>query len=431
VITIFVYVWINNIPILRIGMFERYRYRKDYRKKQQADKKKIRDLHKAGKKKYRAERRRMFLRKFLTFLSNPFADRKLNPEQELRREVRIQLKLEQKARKKIWIGNFRQNPIKTLFAKKKDEDKLLLEQWRKTNKKVAFRKKIKDFRNALSEVVKSPELRRRFSLSLLQSTAYFTLSFLLVYVIYQAITILTAYLFNIPTIWYYYRVTFPLFTGSHLYTRVALISIFAIGPFISLGLAFMFLRFFFSRKQTSHGLKLFFLWGFICGANFFFGSYVVGFVTRTEFIYATEWIFMSSMFDVEEIIFTVISMTIALLIGRLATPLFLLTAGSEKMIAPNFRLIFILTQVFFPWLFGVLIFQVLTTPQHYFPFTLKTITPLFILVPTLFTFNSVRNENIRVSGVVKKNYFRWSIVILVIAILFFYRVLLNFGLKLF
>ena len=44
-------------------------------------------------------------------------------------------------------------------------------------------------------------------------------------------------------------------------------------------------------------------------------------------------------------------------------------------------------------------------------------------------FNAVQFENIHQSGVIQRNYFRWSVVIVAVAVLFFYRVLLTFGLK--
>jgi len=343
----------------------------------------------------------------------------------------MQVKLERKENKKKWMRVFWKNPIRAIFIREKNETLLEMEQWRKVDKKIAFKNRARSLRMSFREAIKSSELRKKLAFTLLQSSTYFILSFLLVYVVYQAITILAAYAFNIPTVWYYYRVQFPLFSGSHLYTRTALIIIFSSGPLLSLGLAFLFLKFYFSGKNNNPGLKLFFLWGFINGANFFFGSYIVGFITRTEFIYSTEWIFMSSIFDIEEIIFTVIAITISLLIGRLATPLFLLTTGSEKIIIPRFRLFFILNQVLFPWLIGIVVFYFISTPVHYLPLIFKTITPFFILLPSLFTYNSIRNENISVVGAIRKNYFRWSVVIAVIAVLFFYRILLNFGLRLF
>jgi hypothetical protein len=412
-------------------MFKRYKYLRAYRLNQQAEKKRLLSHRKLLRKKYRAERRKAALARLWAFLANPFAEYEINPDKELRRNMRKQFRQLRKENQKRWIQNFRKNPLKTIFSKQKDEDKLLKEQWKKVDNRIAFQNRIRNIRLAFAEIMKTSELRKRFTITILQSTTYFILSFLFVYIVYQAVTILVAYSFNIPTVWYYYRVKFPLFSGSSLYTRSALISIFASGPLISLGLAFLFLKFFFNRKLHNQNLKLFYLWVFINGANFFFGSYIVGFITRTEFIYTTEWIFMSSMFDVEEIIFTTIAISISLLIGRLATPLFLLTSGSEKIIAPRFRLFYVINQVFLPWMIGVIVFQIITMPEHYLPLTFKTITPIFIILPSLFTYNSMRNENIHISETARRNYFKWSIVIAVIAVLFFYRVLLNFGLRLF
>jgi hypothetical protein len=91
----------------------------------------------------------------------------------------------------------------------------------------------------------------------------------------------------------------------------------------------------------------------------------------------------------------------------------------------------VISHIFIPWLIGAIIFWLLTSPVYYIPFTLKTLTPVIILIPTLLTYNTVRNENIHVSGVIRKTYFRWSVVIALIALLFFYRILLNFGLQIF
>ena len=159
----------------------------------------------------------------------------------------------------------------------------------------------------------------------------------------------------------------------------------------------------------------------------FFGAYIAGFFTRTEFIYASEWIFMSNIFDVEEIIFVIISFIMLLVIGRIATPLFLLSSGSVTMLKPGFRLFFIISHVLLPWLTGTFIFFLITLPNYYIPLIIKTITPGLVVLPTLFLFDSVRYESIHRSGIINHNYFRWSIIIAVVAMLFFYRVVLSFG----
>ena len=252
---------------------------------------------------------------------------------------------------------------------------------------------------------------------------------MLIYVLYQVITILVASSYHIPIEWYYYRLKFPLYTYSPLYTREALVVIFAMGPILSLMLAFVFLKLFFTENVILKRFQLFYLWGFICGANMFFGAYIAGFITRTEFIYTSEWLFMSRMFDSEEIVFTIISLVMMLVIGRIVTPLFMISSGSVTLVKPGFRLFFMLSRVVFPWLTAVLVLFLITLPQYYFPLILKTLTPGLIVIPTLFMFNAVQFENIHQSGVIQRNYFRWSVVIVAVAVLFFYRVLLTFGLK--
>jgi hypothetical protein len=413
------------------GFLRRLIYRKDYRRKQKAGKDKLRKHQKALRKELRKEYRKERNLRIRKFLANPFARKTPTADQVAKLEMKAQIRNQKREERYLWYQRFKHNPVRTLLVKEKNEELAELEKWRKVNKKFAFKNRLRITVEAFTEIVKNSDLRKRFLKGLLQSTAYFILAFLFIYIIYQIVTIVVARGFNIPTVWYYYRVKFPLFTGSHLYTRSALISIFSAGPLISLALAFLFLQRFFNRKTVSQNLKLFFLWGFICGINMFFGSYIAGFITRTEFIYVTEWIFMSSIFDVEEIIFAVTAITISLLIGRLVTPLFLLSTGSSVLIEQRFRFYYILSHVIFPWMVGVVVFFFLTTPTHYFPLFLKTLTPVIILMPVIVTHNSAKYTSIQASGVVRRSYFRWSIIIAVIALLFFYRIILNFGLQFF
>jgi hypothetical protein len=99
------------------------------------------------------------------------------------------------------------------------------------------------------------------------------------------------------------------------------------------------------------------------------------------------------------------------------------------MIRPEYRLFFIFSQVILPWLTGILILFLITLPNYYIPLILKTITPGLIMIPSLFLYNSIQFENIHESGVIQRNYFKWSIVIVAVVLLFFYRVILSFGLK--
>ncbi len=412
-------------------MFRRLKFQREYNRKQREGKEQIRQHRRFLRRKYRKQRRELFRKQLRYFFSDPFKRRELNPDELLRRDIRLHARQIRRKEQKQWLDAFIRDPFRTLFIRRKDNEEIIKEQWSKVDKKIAFRNRMRNSQEAFIKIIKHRALRNRFGLTYLQSTTFFILSFLIIYIIYQLVTIGASRIFSIPIIWYYYELKFPLYTFSPLYTRKALVIIFGAGPLLCLLLGFVSLRLFFSRRIRNQNYKLFYLWGFVNGMNFFFGSYISGFITRTEFIYTSEWLFMSSMFDVEEIVFASLSITIMLIIGRLVTPLFLVSSSSVTLITPSYRPFFILCQVIIPWITGVIIFLLVTTPHYYFPLILKTITPGLFLMPTLFMYNSMYNENIHTSGVIRRTYFRWSIAIAMVALLFFYRVLLNFGLKIF
>jgi len=364
-------------------------------------------------------------------MANPFAKRKLSSAEREKQRFKIYAKRDRKSDRQKWWAKFRENPWRVIIPHKKrkfHEGAYLYDLTKKERKELA-RLKRRQMRDNFRKVITTPEVRQKFVLGYLLSTVYFILAFMLIYIIYQAITIMVASSYHIPVVWYYYQLKFPLSEFSPLYTRSALVVIFAAGPVISLMLAFVFLRLYFSTNSILLRFKLFYLWGFICGANMFFGAYIAGFFTRTEFIYTSEWLFMSNMFDIEEIIFTVISLLAMGIIGSIVTPLFLLSSGSVTVIKPEVRVFFIISQVILPWLTGIVVLFLITLPAYYIPLILKTLTPGLILLPSLFLYDSVKYEDIHRTGMIHHNYFRWSIVIAVIALLFFYRAVLSWGLR--
>jgi hypothetical protein len=436
------------------NLFTENKIEKRDRRKVQAENRQWKARKRAQRRKQRAEAWLNFQKQFRTFIANPFAKFKLKGFIQQQKEFLVVAKRDRKkiqaenrqwkARKRAqrrkqrdeaWL-NF-QKQFRTFianpFAKRKlkgikKQQKEFLDVV-KRDRKLSRQKWQDTFYKNLLTIRASSDLKKKLFNTFLHSAAYFVLAFLSIYVVYQAATLTVAYMFHIPVEWVYYRLKFPLDTFSPLYSRPALIAIFAAGPFSSLILAFIFLKLFFIKDTFVNRFKLFYLWGFICGSNMFFGAYIAGFFTRTEFIYTTEWLFMSSMFDVEEIVFTVVSIVTLLVMARIVTPLFLMSSGSVTLLQPGLRFFFMISQVILPWLAGMLILFLITMPSPYIPLILKTITPGLILIPTLFFYDSVKFENIHKTGVIKRSYFRWSIIIAVIALLFFYRVILNIGIR--
>ncbi len=416
-------------------IFKRDPYAKTDRRKTLAEKRHNQARKKAWLRRERASKWRHFRKRLAEFLEHPFAGRELSPLQREKLRVRKLVRQERRIAWQKWMAKFRKRPWRTIFPRKKQKIEgggyLYVYNMTRTERKALARKKRKAAVENLRILITTPEIRGKFGLAFLYSLATYIIAFLLLYIIYQVITIAVASSFHIPVVWYYYQLKFPLDNFSPLYTRHALVTIFAAGPLISLMLAFVFLKLFFTKKPVLRKFQLFYLWGFICGCNMFFGSYISGFFTRTEFIYTSEWLFMSNVFDVEEIVFTVTAILVLLVIGRIVTPLFLVSSGSVTIIKPEYRLYFIIVQVLLPWLAGAIILFLITLPTYYIPLIIKTLTPVLVLIPTFFLYNATKYNNIHKSGVVQHNYFRWSIIILVLALLFFYRIVLNFGLKFF
>jgi len=403
------------------------------RRRMEAEQRHVRNRKKAMRRRIRSETRNLIKKRFNEFWSHPFAKKALTAAAREKHHYKRQIAHERKIARRKWWVKFRRNPWRTIFPHRKRRlpggGYYTAYSLSKKERNDLARQKRKQFRDNLKKVFTSSELRQKFGFAYLHSTAYFILAFIVIYVIYQAITILVASSYSIPIVWYYYQLKFPLYTYSPLYTRMAMVVIFATGPILSLMLAFVFLRLYFSKNYIARRFKLFSLWGFICGVNMFFGAYIAGFVTRTEFIYTSEWLFMSRVFAAEEIVFAIIAILALIIIGRIITPLFLLSSGSVTLIKPEFRLHFILSVVILPWLTGMAILFLITLPNYYTPLIIKTITPVFAIIPSLFLYNSIKFDNIHRSGAIQHNYFRWSILIVAIAILFFYRVILSFGFR--
>ncbi len=414
-------------------IFKRDPYAKIDRRKQRAEKQHMRARKKTWQRRQQAEDWQNFRKRLNKFLSDPFAKRKLTYEQH---EIQLIKKLRKRDRKiafQKWWAKFRKNPLRVIFPRKKqktaDGGYLYVYHMTKRERDALASKKRAERQTNLKKIFTDPDLRIKFVSSFLLSTAYFLLAFSLTYIIYQGITILVASSFKIPVIWYYYGLEFPLYKYSPLYTRTALVTMFAAGPLFSIMLAFVFLKLYFAENNVIQRFKLLWLWGFICGINMFFGAYIAGFITHTEFIFASEWLFMSNIFDFEQILFTVISFVMLLIVGRIITPLFLMSSGTVTFLKPEFRLFFIIGQFVLPWFVGVVVFLLLALPEFFAPLFIKTVTPGFIVVPSLFLYDLLQYRNIHKTGATQHNYIRWSVIILVIALLFFYRVLLNFGLR--
>ena len=296
--------------------------------------------------------------------------------------------------------------------------------------------RVKDIYLALYDFIKTlrilfgvQELRNNYLKVLVNSSVIFSLSFFFIYFLQQFVTVWIAKVFDIPSILFPYRIYWPLYTYSSLYSRSALIFIFGVGPFMCLGLGFVFFRLWIIARKSSKNLKIFILWTIFHAFNLFFGAYIAGVITRTGFIYTSEWLFMSRMFDVEEIIFLIASVIILIIIGYFGSRHFLSASNSDKLIVSKFRIVYMLTQVLIPWLLGNIAIFLVNFPNTRPEFLLLQVTSVLMIFPMFINYNSLSLHIVKPDKGVNKIRYGWVYIFLTIVVFIVIRFVIYRGIK--
>jgi hypothetical protein len=294
---------------------------------------------------------------------------------------------------------------------------------------IVISRSISSFIGFTGTALSSGELRNGYFKTLINSMTLFLLSFLLVYFVHQFATIFTAKAFDIPTKLYSYRIDWPLYTYSYLYTRKALVVIFGMGPLVCLVLGIGFFRLFLWTRFRTVFLKTFSLWTAFHAINLFFGAYIVGVITRTGFVYTSEWLFLSNIFDVEEIVLMIVSIVVLLIVGYYSTRQFLYASDSSVIIEPKYRILYLLSKVLIPWLAGTLVLYAVNIPKNPLELILLYGTSALIVIPVFSNYNSTNMQMLKLPRVPDKFRIGWVYILITIIAIFATRLLLKSGIS--
>jgi hypothetical protein len=201
------------------------------------------------------------------------------------------------------------------------------------------------------------------------------------------------------------------------------------GPLLCLLLGIGAYRLFLAVRFRTVFLKSFLLWTAFNAFNLFFGAYIVGVITRTGFVYTSEWLFLSNVFDVEEIVLMIVSIVILLIIGYYATKQFLYASNSELIIEPKIRVIYILFAVFIPWLAGNLILYIVNIPKNPVELVLLYSTSALIVIPVFSNFNTTTMQMLKLPHVPAKFRIAWLYLGLVVIFVIITRFILKSGIS--
>ena len=253
------------------------------------------------------------------------------------------------------------------------------------------------------------------------STAYFILAYLILYLLYQITVLVTASHFKLDSVLFYYDLAFNDF--SPLWNRNNIIIVTFSGPFIALIIGVLFFKVFTNRSKLKKSAKLFLLWIGIHGYNLFLGAFAAGVSFDEGFGYVPAWLFWNVFWQISV---SLIFLFILGMISYYSAPKFLDTSYSQTRIRKKNKFKFLFFQVVLPWAIGALIIFLVKIPNN-MPYESSTLLTLaFATVPVLFNRNAKPTKNYKTekrSGKVKI----WLLV-MVVAALVLYRIGLNNGL---
>lgn len=248
----------------------------------------------------------------------------------------------------------------------------------------------------------------------INSTLYYLVSYLFVFLLHQAATVLASMLFGFHLQIDYSRIIFLVSRYDWFFDSVKII--FSAGPLINLILAVFMIVVAYRYKEFTGSLKLFFIWGFVHSISVFLGSAYAGALLSEGFGHVLIWMFMP---DTGKLIITLLAMFSLVALGLAITRMFLLSANTYfNLLKPEQRLAFIIAQVIIPFLAGTIFIVAIRLPMNYYELA-RVLTPLIIVlsvslnsfgVPVLYFDEDVRsikiNGNLLVAAIVLYSIYR-------------------------
>lgn len=390
------------------------REKRSVRKKRRLERKRYEPL----KHKIRAQRLTLFKNQLVHFLKNPLPKRKKKSKQEKLlvsavREARFQ----EIIRSVIGFPGKIHSKLSFYWSVRKMQIGYLQTLWM-------------DFYRSFGVFMES-HLKRQWLVSTLNSMISFIFTFITLYFANQLITMFVASFFKIPTELYAYRIYWPLYTYSHLYTRTALIVTFGSGPMFSIIMGFTFYRLYINARNRNKKSKDLFMWGSINGFNLFLGAYITGVLTRTGFIYASEWLLMNTYLAGEEIALLVAAFISLLVTGVIFRKQFILSSPNNELIEPRFRLLFLLGKAVTAWVTGLMIVIFYTYPNIPTEYWMLPVMIIFIIVPVFIGYNKASLKKVTVPYGRPAFSINWFLGIMTVILLVLLRFILADGIIIF
>ncbi len=223
--------------------------------------------------------------------------------------------------------------------------------------------------------------RQCFPAFAFNSLAAFVISFFLMFWLHQLYSLLAAKLYNLGMVFYNTFSIYSLRTISSEWTGVNIVFISAFAPMMIFLTGAGLRKYYFNSHIRSNFSRLFFAWALIHSLLFSFGSYLVGALTNTGFVYAAKWMFMTDIYSPQVLSIFMVFSLILIFVGRHIGSLFYISSPCSLFLRRHNRDPFLGMVMFFPWIAGVSGILILNYPRIPAAFCLYGIILGLILIP--------------------------------------------------
>lgn len=235
---------------------------------------------------------------------------------------------------------------------------------------------------------------------------------------------ITSLLFDYKTVIYYYKIEFLVDYDAWFADSIK--TIFSAGPTIALIIAILSLIIYSLVYLETGILKTLLLWAILHGSNKLIGGTLVGNLLGQGFGYVIMYLYYS---DTGKLIMSLLMIMTSTIIGTISTRYWIMSANAYyKFSKPSGRKVFIISQVFIPYILGVPIIFLINQPEAMRYDTLTNVALIFMILPPVLL-NQYYQEYY-FEDKAKKIDWAYRIIIFSIVFIVTYRILLGIGLRL-
>jgi hypothetical protein len=257
---------------------------------------------------------------------------------------------------------------------------------------------------------------------IINSTAFYLLSYLVVYLLFQLTTIIASSIFDIPNTLYYNRIGFNVRPEAWTFDSVKVI--FSSGNIVLFLISISFLVVIIKALEYNGLLRLFFIWGFIHSISMLLGSFVIGAFNFEGFGIVLSYLYLA---DTAKMLLLFSGLLLLIAIGMaMVKPLLFSANIYYNFLSPEMRPTFRRDQFILPYLLSTLSLFAIKFPLTLYE-TIMLVIPIFILLPLFW--GITRYPVFYFEEEEKSQKISFRLVVITAGIYFLYRMVLKGGIN--